>query len=195
MTKPNAGLGSKPANAQHSERRRPRARRARDARPPTMRDAVRAEVADAHPGQGAWPATASRDSAIDAVRKKAAALFDFCLEHPDDLDLIERAHGAHLRAMALQPTRQLNARLREALAPAQQGLRELGLDARDAQTEATALFAHIAGLLMLSHAGPIRMFRHESQRLFEGYLEALVARASPQPIGPSRRRAVSKRAP
>jgi hypothetical protein len=42
----------------------------------------------------------------------------------------------------------------------------------------TALFAHIVGLLLLSHTGRIRMFRRDSQALFERYLDALIARST-----------------
>jgi hypothetical protein len=42
----------------------------------------------------------------------------------------------------------------------------------------TALFAHTVGLLLLSHTGRIRMFRQQSQALFDRYLDALIARAS-----------------
>jgi hypothetical protein len=73
---------------------------------------------------------------------------------------------------------QLNARLRDALAPTQQALAALGLDEDDAQAEVTALFAHIVGLLLLSHTGRIRMFRQQSQALFDRYLDELTARAS-----------------
>jgi hypothetical protein len=54
----------------------------------------------------------------------------------------------------------------------------LGLTSANAQAEVTALFAHIVGLLLLSHTGRIRMFRQDSRALFERYLDALLARAS-----------------
>ena len=82
----------------------------------------------------------------------------------------------------------LNARLRDALAPSHDSLVVLGKSAPDAQAEVAALFAHIVGLLLMSHTGRIRMFRQESRVLFERYLEALVKRASgPGPVRSAKR--------
>ena len=74
--------------------------------------------------------------------------------------------------------KQLNARLQNALAPVQAGLSALGLGEADARSEVAALFAHIVGLLLLSHTGRIRMFHQEPVALFERYLESLLVRAA-----------------
>ena len=71
------------------------------------------------------------------------------------------------------------ARSTEALAEVSRG---------DALAEVTALFAHIVGLLMLSHTGRIRMFKQASQELFDRYLDRLVAMvAEPEKASRSKR--------
>lgn len=52
----------------------------------------------------------------------------------------------------------------------------MGLDARPARRENTALFAHRVGLLLLRHTGRIRMFSEEAGDLFDHYLQALLRR-------------------
>lgn len=115
------------------------------------------------------------------LRAKATAFFDFYRQSPRDLDLgFYLFHGMQPRGLTPVLNEQLNARLRDALAPTQQALAALGLSADEAQAEVTALFAHIVGLLLLSHTGRIRMFRQESQALFDRYLDALVTRLAPK---------------
>ena len=112
------------------------------------------------------------------VRVKATAFFDFYREHPRDLDLgFYLFRGMQPRGLTPALNERLNARLRDALAPTQRGIIALGMGTDAARTEVTALFAHIVGLLLLSHTGRIRMFRQASTALFERYLDALVARA------------------
>lgn len=121
------------------------------------------------------------------LRAKATAFFEFYRESPRDLDLgFYLFHGMQPRGLTPTLNEQLNARLRDALAPTQQALLSLGLDGSEAQAEVTALFAHIVGLLLLSHTGRIRMFRQESQALFDRYLDALIARSCPQAPGAQR---------
>lgn len=113
------------------------------------------------------------------LRSKATAFFDFYREHPRDLDLgFYLFHGMQPRGLTPALNKRLNARLREALTPVHESLVVLGMDGGDAQAEVTALFAHMVGLLLLSHTGRIRMFRQESRVLFERYLDAMVVRAS-----------------
>ncbi|MFM9917423.1 MAG: TetR/AcrR family transcriptional regulator, partial [Rhizobacter sp.] len=120
-------------------------------------------------------------AARGTLRAKAAAFFDFYRESPRDLDLgFYLFHGMQPRGLTPVLNEQLNSRLRDALAPTHQALIELGLDTEEAQSEVTALFAHIVGLLLLSHTGRIRMFRQDSQALFGRYLDALLARHVPQ---------------
>ena len=115
---------------------------------------------------------------VPVVRAKAMAFFDFYRENPRDLDLgFYLFHGMQPRGLTPALNERLNARLRDALAPTERGLIDIGLRAADARLEVTALFAHIVGLLLLSHTGRIRMFGQASTALFERYLDALVLRA------------------
>lgn len=115
------------------------------------------------------------------LRAKATAFFDFYRESPRDLDLgFYLFHGMQPRGLTPSLNAQLNDRLRDALEPTRQALVTLGFRVGDAQAEVTALFAHIVGLLLLSHTGRIRMFRQQSQALFDRYLDALIVRASTQ---------------
>lgn len=139
------------------------------------------DAAPLEPVSGRGGAARSR-AAQSALRIKATAFFDFYRESPRDLDLgFYLFHGMQPRGLTPALNERLNARLRDALAPTQQALVALGLSADEAQTETTALFAHIVGLLLLSHTGRIRMFRQESQALFDHYLDALLARHAPKP--------------
>ena len=131
----------------------------------------------------ARPAAARRGEPAEAavLRSTANAFFGFYRENPRDLDLgFYLVQGLQPRGLTPELNEQLNARLRDALAPSQAALVELGLGADEARAEATALFAHIVGLLLLSHTGRIRMFRQESQGLFVRYLDALLARLVPK---------------
>ena len=122
---------------------------------------------------------ATQREAQDTVRNKASAFFDFYRQNPRDLDLgFCLFHSMQPRGLTHALNEQLNARLRGALAPIGDGLVALGLSRDEAQVEQTALFAHIAGLLLLSHTGRIRMLRQASQALFERYLDALLARVA-----------------
>ncbi len=42
--------------------------------------------------------------------------------------------------------------------------------------ETSALFAQIVGILVLNNTGRIRLFKQSPDRLFERYLESLIAR-------------------
>src|SRR3546814_21186040 len=81
----------------------------------------------------------------------------------------------------------LNVQLRNALQPTQDALLLLGMPAKQALEEVTALFAHTVGLLVLSHTGRIRMFKQASQDLFGIYLEQLVGRTQKKATGLLRR--------
>jgi AcrR family transcriptional regulator len=115
---------------------------------------------------------------VPVLRAKATAFFDFYRENPRDLDLgFYLFHGMQPRGLTPALNERLNARLRDALAPTERALGEIGMRTADARLEVTALFAHIVGLLLMSHTGRIRMFGQASAALFERYLEALVVRA------------------
>ncbi|MDL2337047.1 MAG: TetR/AcrR family transcriptional regulator [Pseudomonadota bacterium] len=142
-------------------------------------------AAQPEPVEGVGALARTRTSR-SVLRVKATAFFDFYRESPRDLDLgFYLFRGMQPRGLTPVLNEQLNARLRNALAPAQCALVALGMSADDAQIEVTALFAHIAGLLLLSHTGRIRMFRQESQALFERYLDDLMARAASVSLSPS----------
>ena len=127
----------------------------------------------------AMPPSTAKGAVGDTLRAKATAFFNFYRQNPRDLDLgFYLFHGMQPRGLTPALNERLNARLRDALAPAQAGLVALGLATGEAQAEVTALFAHIVGLLLLSHTGRIRMFRQDSPALFERYLAALLARAT-----------------
>jgi len=126
--------------------------------------------------QGARTAATADASAL--LVAAATAFFDFYRENPRDLDLgFYLFQGMRPRGLTPALNERLNARLRDALAPAAHALLALGFDAASAQAETTALFAHSVGLLVLSHTGRIRMFKQESRSLFGHYVGTLVARA------------------
>lgn len=135
---------------------------------------------------------------VEGLRASAGAFFDFYREHPRDLDLgFYLFQGMQPRGLTPALNERLNTRLRDALAPTQAALQRLGVEPAAAQAEVTALFAHIVGLLLLSHTGRIRMFKQESQGLFNDYLDALVARALAAPVAsvpPARGRRIPRKA-
>ena len=141
-----------------------------------LNECVDAACAEPCPGTGIAARTRAAQAAL---RAKATAFFDFYREHPRDLDLgFYLFHGMQPRGLTPALNEQLNARLRDALSPAHDELVALGVGADEARAEVAALFAHMVGLLLLSHTGRIRMFAQQSQVLFGRYLDALLARAS-----------------
>ena len=111
------------------------------------------------------------------VRAKASAFFDFYRENPRDLDLgFYLLPGMQPRGLTPELNKRLNGRLRDALSPTQQAMIGMGCDAKQAEQEIAALFAHIVGLLLLSHTGRIRMFKGESNVLFTQYLNQMIER-------------------
>ena len=137
-----------------------------------------AVAAPAKPSAHSSSRSRTAPAVVRALRAKAMAFFDFYRENPRDLDLgFYLFHGMQPRGLTPALNERLNARLRDALAPTEQGLVEIGLRSAEARLEVTALFAHIVGLLLMSHTGRIRMFGQASTALFERYLDALVVRA------------------
>lgn len=115
---------------------------------------------------------------VACLRAAAVAFFDFYRENPRDLDLgFYLFQGMKPRGLTPELNKVLNARLREALQPAQDSLQQLGMPADQALKEVTAMFAHAVGLLVLGHTGRIRMFRQDLRDLFDTYLTQLVGRA------------------
>ena len=128
---------------------------------------------------------AARLRAAEApVRAKATAFFEFYLNNPRDLDLgFYLFKGMQPRGLTPILNERLNARLGDALEPVRRGLVALGATSAEAQTEVTSLFAHIVGLLVLSHTGRIRMFHQDPQVLFERCLDALLLRSAKAAAG------------
>ena len=132
-------------------------------------DRLNGVVRDAAPADG-QPAS--------LLQAKAAAWFGFYAANPRELDLgFYLVHGLAPRGLTSDLDQRLNARLYEALAPAEEALLAMGLDADGARRENTALFARGVGLL-LQHTGRIRMFRQDAADLFSHYLAVLVARTA-----------------
>ncbi|HEY9573747.1 MAG TPA: TetR/AcrR family transcriptional regulator [Pusillimonas sp.] len=133
----------------------------------------------------------ARDTASpgsSALRATATAFFDFYRENPRDLDLgFYLFQGMQPRGLTPDLNDTLNVQLRNALQPTQDALLLLGMPAKQALEEVTALFAHTVGLLVLSHTGRIRMFKQASQDLFGIYLEQLVGRTQKKAPGLLRR--------
>ena len=129
------------------------------------------------------PPNPDEHPAANELRLRALAFFDFYRENPRDLDLgFYLFEGMQPRGLTPNWNEQLNARLRDAMRPQERALLALGFGPEQAITEVTALFAHTAGLLLLSHTGRIRMFGRAPEDLFVRYVEDLVDRA------PERRR-------
>lgn len=123
-------------------------------------------------------ALAAADDDAPRLRAAAGAFFDFYRENPRDLDLgFYLFQGMKPRGLTPALDHALNARLRDALQPVQDALQALGMPAKKALQEVTALFAQAVGVLVLSHTGRIRMFRQASQDLFDAYLDQLEVRA------------------
>ena len=111
------------------------------------------------------------------LRARSRAWFDFFTCNPRDLDLgFYLVQGLAERGLTPDLNRALNQRLHDALAPGEQALIALGLDADAARFEATALFAQGVGLLLLRHTGRIKLFGQDADALFNHYLDRLIAR-------------------
>jgi len=119
----------------------------------------------------------ARDFLLQRGRR---AWLAFHAANPREPDLgFSLVHGLAPRGLTSDLDQRLNARLYDALAPAEEALLAMGLDAGSARRENTALFAHGVGLLLLlQHTGRIRMFRQDAADLFSHYLAVLVARTA-----------------
>lgn len=123
-------------------------------------------------------ALAKAKTATDQLKAAATAFFGFYQLNPHDLDLgFYLFQGMAPRGLTPELNTRLNTRLRDALLPCHAALQAMGLDSAAATREVTALFAHIVGLLVMSHTGRIRMFGQSSQELFTAYLQQLAGRA------------------
>ena len=145
--------------------------------------AVAGAVPDAAPDGSRTTTTAATATALPfdapaaALRARSRAWFDFFTCNPRDLDLgFYLVQGLAERGLTPDLNRALNQRLHDALAPGEQALIALGLDADAARFEATALFAQGMGLLLLRHTGRIKLFGQDADALFNHYLDRLIAR-------------------
>jgi len=126
-------------------------------------------------------ALAKAQGAADQLHAAATAFFEFYRANSHDLDLgFYLFQGMAPRGLTPELDARLNTRLRDALLPCQAALQAMGLNEARATAEVTALFAHIVGLLVMSHTGRIRMFGQSSQALFTAYLQQLARRAPTQ---------------
>ena len=115
-----------------------------------------------------------------ALRAQAAAFFGFYRDRPRDLDLgFYLFRGMRPRGLTSALNEALNRRLWASLEPMRRALELAGQDRVLAHTEVTALFAHMAGLLLLSHTGRLRMFHVAPEPLLAQYVDALLGRIPP----------------
>ena len=114
-------------------------------------------------------------AAMPAGRLRAAAMafFRFYAENPSDLDLGFYLFRGGMKPRGLGRARDetLNAGLAAALRPIAAAARELGASRTRAETLMVDIFAHAAGLLLLSHTGRIRMFGQSAEALMRSYVE------------------------
>ena len=116
-------------------------------------------------------------SAFAALRKSALAFYEFYRDNPRDLDLgFYLFQGLKPRGLTNEWDSELNARLRNAMQHQEAALIKLGCSKKDVDTELTAIFAHIVGVLLLNHTGRIRMFGKSADELITHYLDHLILR-------------------
>lgn len=125
-------------------------------------------------------AARANDSQPPRLRAQRAALafYEFYASNPRDLDLGFYLFGG-MKPQGLTPelNAALNQRLRDALAPFGNALRELGMPQARARAEVTGFFAHCVGLLLLENTRRIRMFRENPARLCAAYIKQVIERA------------------
>lgn len=128
---------------------------------------------------------AAKDTALDQkdqsafaeLRKSALAFYEFYRDNPRDLDLgFYLFQGLKPRGLTNEWDLELNARLRAAMQHQEAALIKLGCSKKDVDTELTAIFAHIVGVLLLNHTGRIRMFGKGADELIIHYLDHLALR-------------------
>lgn len=143
-----------------------------------LAQATEGDQLDEKSGRGVAPEQArAHTQAVAQLRASATAFFEFYRDNPRDLDLgFYLFQGMQPRGLTPALNKQLNARLRDALAPTQNALVAMGWTADDALTDTTALFAHTVGLLVVSHTGRMRMFRRTADELFARHLASLTQR-------------------
>ena len=116
-------------------------------------------------------------SAFAELRQSALAFYEFYRDNPRDLDLgFYLFQGLKPRGLTNEWDSELNARLRNAMQHQEAALIKLGCSKKDVDTELTAIFAHIVGVLLLNHTGRIRMFGKSADELITHYLDHLILR-------------------
>ena len=116
-------------------------------------------------------------SAFAELHISALAFYEFYRDNPRDLDLgFYLFQGLKPRGLTNEWDSQLNGRLRAAMQHQEAALIKLGCSKKDVDTELTAIFAHIVGVLLLNHTGRIRMFGKGADELIIHYLDHLVLR-------------------
>ncbi|WP_233424083.1 TetR/AcrR family transcriptional regulator [Polynucleobacter asymbioticus] len=120
-------------------------------------------------------ASSSNDFLV--LQESVLAFYQFYRDNPRDLDLgFYLFQGLKPRGLTNEWDSQLNARLRDAMRPQEIALSKLGFSKNEIDTEVTAIFAHIVGVLLLNHTGRIRMFGKSADELIKHYLDNLALR-------------------
>jgi AcrR family transcriptional regulator len=118
-----------------------------------------------------------RQTALEELRRSALAFYEFYRDNPRDLDLgFYLFQGLKPRGLTNEWDSELNARLRAAMQHQEAALIKLGCSKKEVDTELTAIFAHIVGVLLLNHTGRIRMFGKGADELITHYLDKLALR-------------------
>lgn len=120
--------------------------------------------------RAAVPANAAPD---ERLRGASLAFFDYYRDRPDDLDLGFYLFRGGMKPRGLGRARDagLNAGLAAALRPIADAGRALGASRARAESLMVDIFAHAAGLLLLSHTGRIRMFGQSAEALMRSYVD------------------------
>jgi AcrR family transcriptional regulator len=111
------------------------------------------------------------------LRAAAMAFFRHYADNPRDLDLGFYLFRGGMKPRGLGPERDeaLNAALQAALRPIAQAARALGARPAQARLLVVDVFAHAAGLLLLTHTGRIRMFGASAPALMRRFVDDAVA--------------------
>ena len=135
------------------------------------------ERLNAFVGEAAQRVLSQPGTAFDELRHSALAFYQFYRDNPRDLDLgFYLFQGLKPRGLGNEWDQALNMRLRDAMRPQEISLNKLGCNAKETDTELTAMFAHIVGVLLLNHTGRIRMFGKGADELMAHYLDYLALR-------------------
>ncbi|MEZ5785370.1 MAG: helix-turn-helix domain-containing protein [Xanthobacteraceae bacterium] len=114
----------------------------------------------------------------ERLRAAALAFFGFYAENPQDLDLGFYLFRGGMKPKGLGRKRndELNASLAASLRPVANAAQALGASEDDANLLMVEIFAHAAGLLLLTHTGRIRMFGFSAAALMTRFVEEKIAR-------------------